>query len=264
MLELYHNETSTNSQKVRLVLAEKGLAWESRHLDLWKGDQHDALYLSLNPRGVVPTLVDDGTIIVESTVIMEYLDDAYPDRPLRPPASAERARMRWWTRQLDEGVHAATSTVSGAVAFRFQHLDHKSPDELEAHLMRTADPVRRARQREQILKGMDTPLFAEAINRFDRLFADMEIALGESPWLTGASYSLADAALTPTLTRFDHLQFLGVLDNRPRLAAWYARVVNRPSYVAAITEWLSESDIPLMEEKGLAAWPRIAQLLEPH
>lgn len=264
MLELYHNETSTSSQKVRLVLAEKRLDWESQHLDLWKGDQHVASYLALNPRGVVPTLVDDGTVIVESTVIMEYLDDAYPDHPLRPAAAAERARMRWWSRQLDEGVHAATSTVSGAVAFRFQHLDHKSPDELEAHLMRTADPARRARQRKKILKGMETPLFAEALNRFDRLFSGMEIALGESPWLTGASYSLADAALTPTLTRFDHLQFLGVLDHRPGLADWYARVVNRPSYDAAINEWLSESDIPLMDEKGSAAWPKIAQPLGPH
>lgn len=264
MLELYHNETSTSSQKVRLVLAEKELAWESHHLDLWKGDQHAASYLALNPRGVVPTLVDDGTVIVESTVIMEYLDDAYPDRPLRPAAAAERARMRWWTKQLDEGVHAATSTVSGAVAFRFQHLDHKSPEELEAHLMKTTDPVRRARQREQILKGMETPLFAEALNRFDRLFSDMETALGESPWLTGAGYSLADVALTPTLTRFDHLQFLGVLDHRPRLADWYARVVDRPSYDAAITDWLSESDIPLMKEKGSTAWSKIAMLVKPH
>lgn len=263
-MELYHNETSTSSQKVRLVLAEKELAWESRHLNLWRGDQHAASYLSLNPKGVVPTLVDDGTVIVESTVIMEYLDDAYPNRPLRPAAAAERARMRWWTKQLDEGVHAATSTVSGGVAFRFQHLDNKSPDKLEAHLMKTADPVRRARQREQILNGMETPLFAEAINRFDCLFTDMEAALDHSPWLAGESYSLADAALTPTLTRFDHLQFLGILDHRPRLADWYARVATRPSYHAAIADWLSESDIPLMEEKGLAAWPHVAQLFWPH
>jgi glutathione S-transferase len=94
MLELYHNETSTSSQKVRLVLAEKELTWESRHLNLWRGDQHAATYLSLNPKGVVPTLVDDGIVIVESTVIMEYLDDAYPHRPLRPAAAGEGARMR--------------------------------------------------------------------------------------------------------------------------------------------------------------------------
>jgi glutathione S-transferase len=161
-------------------------------------------------------------------------------------------------------MHAATSTVSGGVAFRFQHIDHKSPDELEAHLMKTADPVRRARQREQILNGMETPLFAEAINRFDRLFTDMEAALGQSPWLAGDSYSLADAALTPTLTQFDHLQFLGVLDRRPRLTDWYVSVVARPNYLSAITDWLSESDVPLMKEKGLAAWPHVARLFWLH
>ena len=264
MRELYHNDTSTSSQKVRLVLAEKGLSWESRHLNLWNGDQHAASYLALNRRGVVPTLVDNGSVITESTVIMEYLDDAYPDSPLRPVTPAEQARMRWWTKQLDEGVHAATSTVSSGVAFRFQHLDHKSPDELEAHLMKTADPVRRARQREQILKGMETPLFAEAIGRFDRLFTDMEKALGQSPWLAGDSYSLADAALTPTLTRFDHLQFLGILHQRPRLADWFLRVIARPSYETAITAWLNEPDVALMKAKGLAAWPNAAELFERH
>lgn len=262
MRQLYHNETSTSSQKVRLVLAEKGLEWESHHLNLWNGDQHTETYLALNPKGVVPTLVDDGNVITESTVIMEYLDDAYPDPPLRPEATADRARMRWWTKQLDEGVHAATSTMSSGVAFRFQHLDHKTPEELEAHLAKTSDPARRARQREQILGGMETPRFAEAVKRFAQLFTDMETALSDSPWLAGDHYSLADAALTPTLTRFDHLQFLGVLDRRPRLADWYARVVARPSYDSAITAWLDESDVPLMKEKGQRAWPRVARMME--
>ena len=223
MRELYHNEISTSSQKVRLVLSEKSLAWESRHLDLWKGDQHAASYLALNPRGVVPTLVDDGAVVVESTVIMEYLDDTYPDPPLRPAAPAERARMRWWTTQLDEGVHAATSTVSSGVAFRFQHLDHKTPEELEAHLMKTADPARRARQREQILKGMETPLFAEAIKRFDRLFTDMETVLGDSSWLAGESLFVGRHGADPDA----HTVRSSAIPGRPRPPAQACRLVRQ-------------------------------------
>jgi glutathione S-transferase len=76
VIQLHHNGLSTCSQKVRLVLAEKGLEWQSRHLDLWQGDQQRPPYLALNPGAVVPTLVDEGRVIIESSVIMEYLDDA--------------------------------------------------------------------------------------------------------------------------------------------------------------------------------------------
>jgi glutathione S-transferase len=105
MLELYHNDMSTCAQKVRLTLAEKGLAWENRHLDLRAGDQQNPEYLKLNPRGVVPTIVDNGKVVRESTVIMEYLDDEYPNPSLRPADSHARAQMRLWTKRLDEGHH---------------------------------------------------------------------------------------------------------------------------------------------------------------
>ena len=124
MLELYHNDMSTCAQKVRLTLAEKGLAWEGRHLDLRAGDQQKPEYLKLNPRGVVPTIVDNGKVVRESTVIMEYLDDEYPKLSLRPSNSHARAQMRLWTKRLDEGHHdIATATLSMGIAFRFQYLE---------------------------------------------------------------------------------------------------------------------------------------------
>ena len=76
MLELYHNTMSSCAQKVRVGLAEKGLAWKSHHLDLRVGDQQQPDYLKLNPKGVVPTLIDGDLVIPESNVILEYLDDA--------------------------------------------------------------------------------------------------------------------------------------------------------------------------------------------
>ncbi|MGZ8445922.1 MAG: glutathione S-transferase family protein, partial [Candidatus Binatia bacterium] len=117
MIELYHNDMSVCAQKVRFALAEKKLAWESHHLNLRAGDQQQPEYLKLNSNAVVPTLVDNGTVVIESTVICEYLDDAYPEPRLRTADAVGRARMRLWTKQLDEGVHAATSVVSSAIAF---------------------------------------------------------------------------------------------------------------------------------------------------
>src|SRR5262245_6905030 len=141
MLELYHNDMSTCAPKVRVRLAGQGLARNSRHLDLMAGDQHKTEYLKLNPRGVMPTIVDKGKAVRESTVIMEYLDDEYPNPSLRPAESHARAQMRLWTKRLDEGHHdIATATLSMGIAFRFQYLE-KGQVACDALINRIPDPI---------------------------------------------------------------------------------------------------------------------------
>src|SRR3569833_2508963 len=83
-LALYHNDMSSCAQKVRLTLAEKGLEWERRHLDLRAGEHQKDLYIKLNPRALVPTLIDGDIFVPESNVINEYLDERFPDPPLKP------------------------------------------------------------------------------------------------------------------------------------------------------------------------------------
>ena len=102
MLTLYHAAHSTCSQKVRMVLHEKGLAFDEVQIDLAKKEQLKPEYLALNPNGVVPTLVDDGTPIIESSVICEYLDEKHPDNPLLPHDLVERARTRAWMHYIEE------------------------------------------------------------------------------------------------------------------------------------------------------------------
>lgn len=261
MIELYHNDMSTCSQKVRLTLAEKGLEWEGHHLNLRGGDQQQPDYLKLNPDGVVPTLVPDGTVVIESTVINEFIDDAYPDPPLRPQSASDRARMRLWTKQLDEGLHAATGVLSTCVAFRHQHFATKSEPEINAYLDRMPDAAKRDRQRENIFKGVESSYFIGALARFDKLMSDMQGTLSEQAWLAGETFSLADIAYIPYATRLDHLQLSTMWHKRPAVADWYARVTQRPSYQTAITDWVNPNYIPLMEEKGREAWPRIAEIL---
>ena len=83
MLKLYHGRTSVCSVKARLAFAEKGVKCDNQPLTL-HGDQFDPGYLRLNPNAVVPTLVHDDRVIIKSTVIMHYVDDAFPDPPLMP------------------------------------------------------------------------------------------------------------------------------------------------------------------------------------
>jgi GST-like protein len=103
-IHLYHSAISNCAMRVRIVLEEKRLPWESHHLDLLKGETHTEAYFGINPYGVVPTLVDDGVVIIESDDIMEYLDDKYPEPPLRPADTARRAEIHAWLK-LATGIH---------------------------------------------------------------------------------------------------------------------------------------------------------------
>lgn len=261
MIELYHNDMSVCAQKVRLTLAEKNLPWQGHHLNLRAGDQQKPEYLKLNPNALVPTLVDDGAVIIESTMINEYLDDAYRDPPLRPAGAAARARMRLWTKQLDDSVHAATSVISSAIAFRYQKLA-AGMEALEQFHRRMPDPVKRERSWENVTKGIESRYFAESIRRFDKLLGDMEAGLAAGRWLAGDEFSLADLGYTPYATRLDHLQLQFLWDHRPHFAGWYDRVRERRSYGEALEKWFNPAYLPLMQEKGLEARQRIRAILQ--
>ena len=97
MLELYHHGSSTCAAKVRFTLMEKGIEYRSHYVDLLKGENFNPAYLKLNPLAVVPTIVHDGVVLTESTVICEYLEDAFPTPALRPVSPMDRARMRLCT-----------------------------------------------------------------------------------------------------------------------------------------------------------------------
>ena len=100
MLELYNFPMSTCSQKVRIVLAEKGLEWKDHRIV--SGEHLKPEYLALNPNGVVPTLVHDGVPIIDSSVICEYLDEICPQNSTTPPDAMGRAKMRAWLRYIEE------------------------------------------------------------------------------------------------------------------------------------------------------------------
>jgi glutathione S-transferase len=96
------------------------------------------------------------------------------------------------------------------------------------------------------------------------MIADMEQALADhrGPWLAGETYSLADVGYAPYVTRLDHLKFLdGMVEKRPRVAGWYDRMRARPSYTEALVKWFNRKYLPLMDEKGSEAWPRVRDLL---
>ncbi len=232
MLTLYHAHHSTCSQKVRLCLAEKGLDFESRLLDLAARDQLAPDYLEINPNGVVPTLLHDGQAILDSSVICEYLDDVFADPPLAPAAPVERARMRAWLRYLEEVPTAAVRYPSFNMAFlpRFAGLDD------ERFLREQADvrPLRKQFYRRMTRRGFKEADIEAALDQIVQAAARMDRALASGPWLVGDAYSLADIVAAPSLDRMADLGLSHLWDRDfPRVADWFERIRNRPAYAAA-------------------------------
>ena len=118
MLELYHHGSSVCAAKVRLALAEKALPWTGHYLDLLKGEQFSPAFLRINPKAMVPALVHDGRIVIESTVICEYLEQVFPARPIYPADAYDRAQVRIWTKAVDEDLHPACSALTYTVSHR--------------------------------------------------------------------------------------------------------------------------------------------------
>jgi glutathione S-transferase len=258
-LTLYHNDMSVCSAKVRMALAEKKLLWDGIHLDLRAGDAQRPEYVKLNPNQVVPTLLHNGAAVIESNLICEYLDDAFPETPLRPADALARARMRLWMKQLDDGIHAATQTISTCIAFRHQHLKRR-PEDLREWLDNMVDPARRERTKLAIELGTDSPDFGRAVLRFERLLDDMERVLAVGSWLAGDTYSLADVAYAPYLIRLEHLGFGDRVAARPRSAEWAHRLMARSAFQEGIGRWLNPKYLTLFEAYRDAARSHINRI----
>ena len=261
MLALYHNDMSLCAQKVRVGLAEKGLEWESRHLVLRSAEHQQDWYRKLNRRAVVPTLIDGDRVVPESNVILEYLDEAFPDPPLAPEDPYGRARMRLWTKQLDEDVHDACAAIlSFGIAFRHQYLDR---GELGRKMLEQVPNIfKRERRRDVIQNGIRSKHFIIAVERMMLLLDEMEEALGTQRWLAGNDYSLADVAFTPYLARLEHLDILAMIGERHRVADWYRRCKARPSFREAIVRWENADYLALMKRRGAEAWPQVYDIMQ--
>jgi len=252
MLELYNHVVSTCSQKVRLVLAEKGLDYEPHWINLLAGEQHTPAYVKLNPNHVVPTLVHDGKVLIESRLINEYLDDAFPERSLSPADPVQRHAMRLWTKRIDT-VHPSAGVITFGIGTRPMILQ-KSADEIDAEIQAIPDAARRAARRSVIDHGVKAPEIKGAIHSFLSMLDDMAGDLEDSDYLVGDDFTLADAAVTPYVLRLDSLAMTPFIEARPPVARWFDRVRARGSYEAAITSLLPAPLLANVRAQGEAVW----------
>jgi glutathione S-transferase len=257
-MKLYHNPVSTCSQKVRLVLAEKGLDYTSALIDLASGEQFDPAYVALNPNAVVPTLEDAGAVLIESTLINEYLDDAYPEPALKPADPVARHAMRLWCKRIDE-LHPACGVQTFAIGARPGYLK-RPKEEVDDLINGIPDPVRRAVRRSVIDHGVAAPEFAGAYAAHVATFGKADAVLADQPFLAGVSFSLADAAMLPYVLRVDHLNLGGLLEGRSALMDWYQRIQDRPSYQSAVADLLPDALVASFRRAGEAVAGEVARI----
>jgi glutathione S-transferase len=264
-LVLYHHGSSACAAKVRFALAEKALPWESRYVDILRGEQFAPAYLALNPKAVVPTLVHDGAVVVESTVICEYLEEVFADNPLYPGSPLERAQVRVWTKAVDEELHPACSAITYVVSHRHTILRAGGLGSFEEFVARGAGEGMAARQQkwQWVQHGLEAPGAADKIRLYDAYLHKMERALASSEWLVGERFSMADVALAPYVNRLAALSLERLWRNGrlPRVERWFERVSARPTFRPAFVEWLPAELAVEMRTNGERSWPAVAALL---
>jgi ganglioside-induced differentiation-associated protein 1 len=264
MLELYHHGSSVCAAKVRLALAEKGLAWQGHYVDILAGEQFRPEFLAINPKAVVPVLVHDGQIVPESTVICEYVEEVFRDRPIYPLKPVARAKARIWTKAVDEELHPACSAITYVVSHRHTILRNGVGD-FESFLEQGAaeGTASRTLKWQWIQHGLAAPGAADKIRLYDAYLHKMETVLAEADWLVGGAFSIADIALAPYLNRLHVLAMDGLWANGrlPRVERWFARLRERPSFTPAFVEWMPADLAAEMRANGARSWPEVAALL---
>ncbi|HWK34941.1 glutathione S-transferase family protein [Sphingomonas sp.] len=194
-------DPAPNPRRVRIFAAEKGVALPTQTISIAKGEHRGDAYLAVNPLGQTPALVlDDGEVLTESLSICRYLEALYTDPPLFGATALESARIDMWVRRIELRLMVPVGAIwAHTHPFMARVMPHQFTDFGESN----------------------RPLV-------DRALALCDAALGETPYLAGEQFSVADITL---LTTIDFATFVGltVPEDLVRLNDWHRRVSARPS-----------------------------------
>ena len=236
---LYNIPPSLCSQKVRLVLVEKGVAFRNRWMDIGpSAENYEPWYVKLNPKCVVPTLVNGDEVITDSLVIMRYVAENFEGPRLIPEDEDERAQMEHWyalAESLDFRLFTFSTVNPRLSGFglssklkKLRAYAEKYPElraEYEAKFQDISE-LKNQTQSPEIVKSHRAKLNSE-LDALDK-------TLESQPFIAGSTYSLADVIWTVSLTRMLFLKQHSVIESRPNLNAYYNRMRARPSYEEAM------------------------------
>ena len=224
MLRLYDHPFSPYAQKVKISLREKGQAFEPPMPEGIGAGGTGGEFVEANPRAEVPALIDGDVKVFDSTIILEYIEDKWPNPPMLPKSPAERARVRMLEEVMDTHFEALTWSLGEVRGFK------RATGELA----------------ETIEKGVAT--------RIQGFYSWLEKQLGDREWFNGDSFGWGDLSVAPYLNGAVG-QGHAIPEGR-KLAAWLAKVNQRPSVAACI------KDIADMLAANAGAMTDVAKLVE--
>lgn len=234
-VHLFHFATSNCSQRVRLVLEEKDVPWESHHVNLIKHENATPDFLALNPRGVVPVLVHDGQTIVESNDIVRYVEEQFEGPALNPADPVDRQFVE---RSLDQSSDFQDALKLLTYEFLFKPVRRMDQQELAAY----AHGIRNPRLIEFMREFSSESGFSEdrvrsAVREAESAFHTLETRLKDRPWLSGEDCGLADISWVVNVHRCRLMDY--PVERFLRLAEWLFRMQARPSFERAISRFES-------------------------
>ena len=207
-MKLYQSDTSPNSCRVRIFLAEKGVSMPLVPVDLGAKEQFSDAYAAINPRRVVPTLVlEDGTAIGEVPAIQRYIEEIHPEPPLLGASPKSKAQVAMWERRVElEGFSSAMEAVRNA-APRLKNRAIAGPHDYD----QIPALVERSKQ------------------RVSNFYADFDARLADVPFVAGDAFSVADITALVTIDFATKAAGLPIADEHRALKRWYDCVSTRAS-----------------------------------
>lgn len=235
-LHLYHAGFSNCAMRVRITLEEKKLDWTSHLINLSKGENLTKEYMGINPNGVVPTLIEDGVVIIESAEIIDYLDKKHSPNSLRPGLEEDLQLMYEWMRLATDN-HLSIKTYMYANVKVAQNMK-KSAEQLKKYgRNQTCNAtLLEFHERFNSSEGFTKEELDNATAVLDACFRKIDKRLKDNEWLAGNSFSLADITWIPQLVVLKMAKF--PFENYLNLDKWKNTIIQRPSFKQGVLAWL--------------------------
>lgn len=240
-IHLLHFVGSTCSQKTRIFLGLKGIEWQSRPVDLPRYENYSEWFMGINPRGLVPVLIDDGKVIIESNDILTYLENKFPEPSLIPSASNEEAQQL-----LDEedALHHDIRAIS--FRYAFPGVRGRSDELIENYqkfgsgtIGGKPDPKKNVETEfhrdVQLHDGISDERVKTAAHKFRNTLDRLNDRLEHAPWLLGDQLSVIDIAWYIYCIRLRNAGY-PIHELHPKLGNWFDGLDDRPEFHGEVTE----------------------------
>ena len=243
-LHLYHTGRSNCSARARLLILEKHLPWVSHHVDLYTKENVSEEYFGINPKGVVPTLVYNGEVVVESNDILLYIEEKFPEPSFTPGDAAAREDMKRWL-QLSGDIH-----IPGIKTFAYAKVNaalvEKTPEEVALYRKLQKDPALLAfHAKHDPGKSFSEEDVNSAMALLRGALGDMDARIAKTGWIVGRDYSLADISWAPTYTTLKRASF--PLEDYHHVVDWFSRIMQRDAAKRALGDWFREPRMGVVE-----------------